>query len=299
MRTHSHTTPCITAGEALLGAAALLALAVMVWWLTSGWPAWIAMWMIAAAEFFAIKGITLGWQRGIALPGRAFAYVALWPGMDAPAFFEKRCGSSARPGWGEASWAATKMAFGFGLLALAVIMQGHWPDMVVGWTAMVGIIFVLHFGMFHLLSCAWRTIGVEARPIMSAPIAATSLADFWGWRWNAAFADAARRFLFLPLCRKFGSNLASAGVFLFSGLIHEAVISLPARGGWGGPTAYFLIQAIGMGLEKTVIARKLGLSGGATGWAWTLVVTAAPLPLLFHTPFVERIIFPLLDFLGG
>ena len=134
---------------------------------------------------------------------------------------------------------------------------------------------------------------------MQAPIASTSLADFWGWRWNAAFADAARRFLFLPLCRKLGTNLAGVGVFLFSGLIHEAVISLPARGGWGGPSAYFLIQAIGLGVEKIPVARKLGLGAGPVGWAWTLLVTAAPLSLLFHAPFVERIIVPLLEYLGG
>ena len=80
-----------------------------------------------------------------------------------------------------------------------------------------------------------------------------------------------------------------------SGLVHETVISLPARGGWGGPTLYFLLQAAGAGIEKNAVGRRLGLGAGVRGRAWMLLVTAAPLPLLLHAAFTDRVIMPMLQ----
>ena len=34
------------------------------------------------------------------------------------------------------------------------------------------------------------------------------------------------------------------------------------------------------------------------GWLWTLLAVVGPLPLLFHGPFLERVILPFLTALG-
>jgi len=167
----------------------------------------------------------------------------------------------------------------------------------VGWLGMVGIIFTLHFGLFHLVSCAWRAAGVDAPPIMRAPIAARSLAEFWGERWNVAFAESARRLLVRPWARGWGVRRAGAGVFVVSGLVHETVISLPAGGGWGGPTCYFLLQGAGVALEKSALGRRCGLGEGLRGRLWALGCATLPVPLLFHAPFVTRVIVPFFRFL--
>ncbi len=159
------------------------------------------------------------------------------------------------------------------------------------------MIFTFHFGLFHVLSWGWRRAGVTAPPLMRAPIIATSLAEFWGSRWNTAFAELARRFLLRPFARRHRVEFVSLAIFLVSGLVHELALSLPARGGWGGPTLYFLLQAVGLGAEKTAMARRLGLGRGLRGWCWTLLFTAAPLPLLFHAPLIERVVVPLFRFL--
>ena len=81
-------------------------------------------------------------------------------------------------------------------------------------------------------------------------------------------------------------------MFLLSGLVHETVISLPARGGWGGPTLYFVLQGLGAAFERSATGVCLGLGRGGRGRLWTLLVAAGALPLLFHTPFARNVIVP-------
>lgn len=283
----------------------MLVSAGVMGWLVMTLPGWVAMGLLAATLFFGLKlSVLRGHWRGAA-PGRIAAFLLLWPGMNAGRFLRKDAegGVEGRvenpPGLPRGEWffALAKLGLGLALATWATRHADLAAPMVAGWVGMLGIIFTFHFGLFHVLSCAWRAVGVDARPIMRAPIAARSLAEFWGERWNVAFAESARRFLLRPLARRWGVERAGAVVFLASGVVHELVISLPARGGWGGPTLYFLLQAAGVALEKSAPGRRLGLGAGWRGRTWTLAVTALPLPLLFHAPFAERVIVPLFRFL--
>ena len=93
----------------------------------------------------------------------------------------------------------------------------------------------------------------------------------------------------MPLLEHFVERTAAVtGAFIISGILHELAISLPAARGWGGPMLYFLIQAVGMVLE--------GKSRRGRLWTWGWVFL--PIPLLFHAPFRETLISPLLDWLS-
>ncbi len=164
---------------------------------------------------------------------------------------------------------------------------------------MIGIVFMLHFGLFHLLSLAWRRTGVKATPVMQNPLLAKSLADFWGARWNTAFNELAFRFTFRPLRRLTTPAVAMLAVFALSGIIHELVISLPARGGYGLPTLYFLAQGLGVIAERSRLGSAIGLGHGVRGWFFTLLVTASPVFWLFHPPFINHIILPMLTAIGA
>ena len=129
-----------------------------------------------------------------------------------------------------------------------------------GWMGMAGVVLTLHFGLFHLLSCAWRRAGVEARPLMNAPVVSESLGEFWGRRWNTAFRDLTHRFLLRPMTRRLGVRGGIAAGFVCSGLVHELVISVPAGGGYGDPTLFFAIQGIGILVERGRLGRSAGLA---------------------------------------
>lgn len=124
--------------------------------------------------------------------------------------------------------------FGILLLFVAVKTVNSHP-LIGGWLGMAGIAFVLLFGLVRLLSILWRRAGVNAQPIMNAPILATSLTDFWGRRWNLAFRDLAHTHVFRPLVKNVGIAGATMAVFLVSGLIHDAAISTSAQAGYGLP----------------------------------------------------------------
>ena len=126
---------------------------------------------------------------------------------------------------------------------------------------------------------------------MRCPVAAASLTDFWSRRWNLAFRDVSHALVFRPVSARWGASTAAWTVFGLSGLAHETVISVPAGAGYGGPTIYFLLQSLGIGLAR----RFQSLSGRL----WTWIVLIAPLGLLFHPPFVHRVMIPFFKTIGA
>ena len=159
----------------------------------------------------------------------------------------------------------------------------------------VGLILILHFGTFQLVALLWQGIGVRAEPIMSAPLRSTSLGEFWGKRWNLGFRQLAHELIFRPLYRKLGPDTAGFLVFVISGLIHDLVISLPARGGYGLPTLYFLLQGAGVTVERSRFGKRLGLGQGVRGWCLHDGVLVLPVFGLFHPWFVLRVILPFMQ----
>jgi Membrane bound O-acyl transferase family len=261
---------------------------------------WCFMWMLAAAIFFGCKWQSWWEYRCIAgvTIGRSIGFLFGWPGMDAASFLDHE-GRAQRPEGKEWIWAIAKTALG------AVVLWGvarRMPvknELLAGWVSMLGIILILHFGTFHVLSLLWRSAGVDAGPIMQAPLSATSLSDFWGRRWNLGFRQLTHRLIFQPVRTRSGVVFATLLSFFASGIIHELVISVPARGGYGLPTCFFALQGLGVLFERSLPGRLLGLSSGTRGWLFAMLCSGAPAYLLFHPWFVRGVILPFLTAIGA
>jgi hypothetical protein len=276
----------------------LMPLAVVVF-TPANWPRWALMWLLAFVLFAGCKWLT--WRRTPAtgLPWWQHAgYLLAWPGLDAKAFLRPRRPLAQVP---TREW----------LQALAYLLTGavlFWGvsrlvheefDLLLGWIGMIGVLLMLHFGSFHLLSCAWRAAGIEARPLMHRPLASVSVSEFWGKRWNTAFRDLTHRFLFRPLTAWWGPRWAIVGGFAFSGLIHDLVISVPAEDGYGWPTLFFLLQVPAILAERSPWGKRIGLGRGVKGWLFTMLVLALPLYGLFHPPFIRHIVRPCMRAAGA
>jgi predicted DCC family thiol-disulfide oxidoreductase YuxK len=289
------------ANAGLFGFLPLLILPMIALLFQSRMPAWTFMWVMAFALYAGCKWLTYreARARGEATdPKRALAFLLAWPGMDASQFMSGT-GGLAQPRPSEWAGAALKTSFGAALTWAVARTVLPVNPLLAGWIGMAGLVLVLHFGTFHLVSLGWRSFGVNAVPLMRSPLRSISLAEFWGRRWNTAFHELASRFAFRPLRAIVGPGAATLLVFLISGLIHELVISVPARGGYGLPTGYFLLQGLGVIGEHSRMGRRLGLGRGWRGRLFTIVLAAAPAYALFSPLFIRNVILPMLAAIGA
>jgi alginate O-acetyltransferase complex protein AlgI len=233
--------------------------------------AWGRMLLLVGLTYLAFKAVT---SRRLAF-GRALGYWTLWPGMDARPFAETRPAA----GRGLMAWGLCKMALGAALLAARTGVPA--VDVVL---VFLGIGLLVHFGLCDVLAGFWRDRGVTVERLFVNPAASRTLAEFWGRRWNRAFHTVAREFVFQPVVRRWGGGAGILVSFLFSGLLHELLISVPVGAGYGLPTGYFLLHGL-----LVLAERKWALNSRA----WTLFWVLVPLPLLFHPWFVRGIILPL------
>ena len=302
-------------------------------------PAWIYMWLLAFALFIGCKWLCFRRElaKGTAASrARKIGFLFGWVGMDAAKFLSSG-NTPAKPRASEWIFAAVKILAGAILLWVGARLALRIDPLLAGWTGMVGIILLLHFGFFDLLALAWRRAGVPATLLMRAPLLSRSVGEFWGNRWNTAFHELTTTFLFRPLRGVADMRAAILLVFLASGLIHDLVISVPARGGYGLPTLYFLLQGAAVLFEHTKIARRgrdaalrrprprpadgtefsnavtrtiapLNAAGtaqravpakGIRGWLFMFLVTAGPAFWLFPPPFVHHVILPMLHAIGA
>jgi D-alanyl-lipoteichoic acid acyltransferase DltB (MBOAT superfamily) len=213
--------------------------------------------------------------------------------MNAGAFFGEHEPRVA--GAGEMLFVGLKIGLGAALFfGLAPVLVPVSPFFA-AWAALTGLYFLLHSGSFHALALYWQAEGRNAELLMHWPMLAGSVGNYWGRRWNTAFRDLAQRYVFRPLVRTQGSARATMAVFLASGIIHDLVISVPARGGWGLPTLFFLLQGCGVLFERSATGKAWGLGHGWRGRVFAWLMILAPAPLLFHRPFLYGVILPMVE----
>src|SRR3989338_5113695 len=274
----------------------LAGLLVMALALRTSLEPWAFMWLIALSVFFGCKWLT--WKRalteGVSTNDlRVMAYCLAWVGMDAEKFLDIDS-NPAKPKLRE--WIMPMVYFILGVILIWKIARIFYPayPLLSGWLGLIGMGFLFHFGSFQILSLFWRQLGVNAQPFLNSPYRAVSLADFWGKRWNMAFRRLSHDFIFEPLRHKLNLSMAMFPTFLVSGLLLEAIISLPVNAGYGSPTLYFFLQWMGIVIERSKRGRGAGFSKGWRGRIFTIVFVLGPFYRLFHEPFVTGVILPFL-----
>lgn len=243
-----------------------------------GWPLMITYIVLM---FVVLKAATLIDSQNY-LHRNGLLYAATWVGMNYEEFNEK---TESMP-----QFKAGFISLLIGIVLTYFALDQENPSLKAA-TVFTAMIFIFHFGLLDLNAQFWNKLNHNVKPIMNAPWKAATLTEFWGKRWNMAFRDAAHKLIFIPLIRKFGPFKAAGAVFAFSGIVHEAVISVPANGGYGGPFIYFVLQ-----FAAIVLQRKYQVLNNRY-FTWLILIL--PLPLLFHQAFFMNVFIPLTETIGG
>jgi hypothetical protein len=229
------------------------------------------------------------------------AFALGWFGMR-PALFETFPAPSQRLPYATiAMRGISRIALGMVLVYLsAVIETTNTSIMIIADLALlVGISFILHFGILNLSTAYWRWWGVNVKELFRSPYKSRSLNEFWGKRWNMAFSEMTTLIAYRPLKFKIGKTAAMIISFLLSGVLHEIAISLPVKAGYGLPMLYFALHGILMYTEeKSAFVQKI-LASKILSHLWVLGWLILPIHLLFHPAFMEGVLKPLRALLLG
>jgi hypothetical protein len=145
-----------------------------------------------------------------------------------------------------------------------------------------GIVFVYALAAFaaDLTHFCFLASGTAMRPIHVTPVAARSLRDFWGKRWNRAMSAWLYRFIFLPLAHRHHPNPGLICVFLVSAAIHAwlPLVALGASAAFSAG-AFFCLQGVFILAEDRlhVCAWPIPLAR-----VWTLGILLATSPLYIY-----------------
>jgi len=273
--------------------------------IVDGEPAPLRMLALIVVLFLSMKAIVLA-EDGARLTGlRRMAFVCGWFGMRPEVFAKKKPSPGLRHpspiGMGEGLVDRVGLRLiVVGLISIAagvsvIEVAAHLPAVtrpIAVIMLFVGCSLVLHFGILNICAGIWRQLGFDCRAIFRAPWQASSLAEFWGRRWNVAFSEMISIAVVRPLAPSIGGRHARLAGFVMSGLMHEVAITLPVHSGYGLPTLYFLIQALMTDKELRTN------TGGSFRRGLMLLTVLVPVPLVFPTVFVNSVVWPLVRLMG-
>ena len=193
----------------------------------------------------------------------------------------------------------TRIILGIALLIGSVYLQQNYANVFFLYelVMLVGLSFILHFGILNLSTASWRFSGVDVKELFRSPYKAKSLKEFWGKRWNMAFSEMTASVVYKPLKLMYGIPLAMIASFLVSGLLHEIAISFPVKVGYGLPFLYFVLHGLAMFAEGKIAFVKKINAHPVLSHVWVFAWLILPMPLLFHHAFLVEVVEPLRDFI--
>lgn len=168
--------------------------------------------------------------------------------------------------------------------ALLILLQTRNPGSVAMGLARLAagaaLLYVSADFIVHACSLCFLAAGYSLPLIHRTPIAACSVGEFWGQRWNLIVSAWLRTFVFFPVARLGGVGLGLFCCFIVSGLFHAG----PMWVGLGASAAlttmaFFLIQGLFVLAENRLRVRAWPIP---LARAWTLLIVLGFSPLFIN-----------------
>jgi hypothetical protein len=131
---------------------------------------------------------------------------------------------------------------------------------------------------FEIPGLCLRVAGYSLPLMHRTPIAARSVGEFWGQRWNMFVSAWLRAFIFRPLARRRGAGVGVLGSFLVSGVLHAwpMLVALGTSAAFS-VALFFVIQGVFVLAEGRLRIHTWPVPMART---WTVVILLASSPLL-------------------
>ena len=131
--------------------------------------------------------------------------------------------------------------------------------------------------MYHFATLVGRVVLRQPTthwpPLSARPWMATSITDFWSFRWHQFFRNTFIALGARPGGALFGKPGALFGAFGVSALMHYVGLWGLGRGTEFSSASFFLLMAIGAMLERVWLLVTGKRVRGFWGWAWTMTWT--------------------------
>ena len=244
--------------------------------------------LIAGSLFLLlmIKGTVLLLTPSLRRGSWLLPYLTFWPGIEVSSFDRRKEPTEQDVKGFSTGWALMLLGV-IAFASLAMFGRGLHAWML-GALSVVALIVAIHFGTSQVLTCCMRLMRFPVSDLFDRPTTSRRLSEFWSRRWNIPFVDM-NRLLLMPWATRLLGRRAWIAAFLASGLLHEVAISYPAGKGYGLPFAYFVLQAGLIAFERRARIRSR---------VWVVLAVLLPAPILFHPPFLESVVAPLVVKVG-
>jgi hypothetical protein len=132
--------------------------------------------------------------------------------------------------------------------------------------------------VFELSALSFHMAGYSLPLMHCSPIAARSVGEFWGHRWNRIVSAWLSAFIFWPVARRHNAKVAILCCFFVSGVFHgwPMLAALGTSAAWS-TVGFFMIQAVFVLVENRL---RIHTWPTALARAWTLMILLASSPLL-------------------
>jgi hypothetical protein len=223
---------------------------------------------------------------------RLLAY-CLWYGYQPRQFLRGEKTAPGAPVPTVSAWLLNLLVGLFLFWGVPYCLPAETPRTIRFWIALVGATFLVLMARLDLAALIFRAMGFAVEKLWDCPIAATTLGEFWGQRWNRIVSGMVRDLIFFPVARRAGARIALFAVFAYSGFYHE-IVSFVAGSGYGGPFLYFMVQYLGVAIENVRPVRRRLQRHPWLGRVWTFAVLVLPVGLILHQGFVDDVALPFL-----
>jgi hypothetical protein len=131
--------------------------------------------------------------------------------------------------------------------------------------------------LHSILLIGYRLGGIVLPRINDEPIRSTTLAEFWGRRWNRVVAGWLRDYLFFPLARRRKATLGICAAFAGSTILHFWIAWVPLNVEGGVLMAsFFVVQGVALLLERRLRVERRR-PAGRRGWTIAWMLLSSPL----------------------